>query len=253
MKILITNDDGYLSPTLNALAKKLSEKHNVFVVAPKEQKSGVSSAITFINPITFSKKEINDNRYECYAVDGTPADCVKLALSTLVKEPDLVISGINQGRNTAINILYSGTVGGAFEGYIAGIPSMAVSIDTHKAEHIDSAVEITIEIINKYLIGRTFSEIPLLNVNIPNLDIKDIKGTKITNVSSTVWKDVYEKRVAPYFWDYYWYAGRFDFEDNELNIDDGAIRNGYISITPLKLDFFNNKMYKELLIVSEEK
>ncbi len=246
----MTNDDGVTSLSLIELAEKLSEKHEVTVVAPEAQQSGVSSAITFTQPL-YVKKIKKYEKIAVYSVNGTPVDCIKLAISSIVEKPDLVISGMNQGRNTAINVLYSGTVSGAFEGRIAGIPSLAVSIDSHRVEKNDAAIVITEEIIDKYFSGKQFSEPLLLNVNIPDLPLEEIKGYKLTRVAPSVWEDFYEKRQAPYGWDYYWFSGKFDFQENALRFDDGAIRNGYVSISPLKIDFFNGEVFDELLICEE--
>lgn len=251
MNILITNDDGYNSPTLIALANKLSETHNITVVAPLEQQSGVSSALTFIRPLTKSLKNISD-KFECYAVNGTPVDCVKLALSADVPKPDLVISGINQGRNTAINVLYSGTVGGAFEGAIAGIPSLAVSIDNHKAHHIDAAVLVTQKIIEKYYIGKTYSEVLILNINIPDVAISEMKGVRLTHIAPSIWADSYDKRIAPYGWEYFWFSGTFEYQEEDVLFDDGALRKGYVSISPMKIDFFNRTMFDELSTLNKK-
>ena len=251
MKILITNDDGIASPSLIDLAEKLSEKHEITVVAPDTQQSGVSSAITFTKPLYIQGKKISE-KFKAYSVNGTPVDCVKIAISSLVEKPDLVISGMNQGRNTAINVLYSGTVSGAFEGRIGGIPSLAVSIDSHRVTSTDTAVAVTEEIIDKYFNGKEYSEPLLLNVNIPDLPYDELKGYKLTRVAPSVWADSYEKRKAPYGWDYYWFAGTFDFQENDLRFDDGALRNGYVSVSPLKIDFFNESIFDELLTIEDK-
>jgi 5'-nucleotidase len=245
LNILISNDDGYNSSGLLELSTALQSLGDVTIVAPKNQQSGVSSSLTFTTPLMAFEKTL-DNNVKCYVIDGTPADCVKLAVSHLLdSKPDLVISGINHGRNTAINILYSGTVGGAIEGYLLGIPSIAVSINNHfHSEYLKDAAELTRDIIVDYILQQDSKTTPFLNVNIPDLPKEQIKGIKVTKIANTRWDELYEKRTAPYGWTYYWFAGKFEYKENDIDTDDGALRNDFISITPLKIDFFDEDLYK---------
>lgn len=247
LNILISNDDGYNSLGLSELSKELQEIANITIVAPKNQQSGVSSSLTFTRPIVTHSLTMNDN-IVCHIIDGTPADCVKLALNNLLDEvPDLVISGINLGRNTAINILYSGTVGAAIEGYIKGIPSIAVSINNHHhSDNLAFASKITRTFIEKYIINKSFKTPPLFNINIPDLPEKEIKGFRFTKIANTRWEEFYEKRTAPYGWEYFWFAGKFEYKEDDTDTDDGALKNGYISVSPLKLDFLDNDLFNQL-------
>lgn len=244
LNILISNDDGYNSSGLLELSTALQSLGDVTVVAPKNQQSGVSSNLTFTSPLT-AYEQILSNNVKCFIIDGTPADCVKLAVSQLLDtKPDIVVSGINHGRNTAINILYSGTVGAAIEGYLLGIPSIAVSINNHfLSEYLKDAAELTRDIIIDYLLKDDLKTTPLLNINIPDLPKDKIKGIKFTRIADTRWDELYEKRTAPYGWNYYWFAGKFEYKENEINTDDGALCNDFISITPLKIDFFDEALY----------
>lgn len=246
LNILISNDDGYNSVGIRALANEFSKIANITVVAPISQKSGVSNSFTFTQPITVNHKIIDKINY--YTISGTPVDCIKIAVAKLLDEkPDIILSGINSGRNTAVNILYSGTLGAAMEGYLMNIPSAAISLDsgTNDKNYADAA-EVAREVIEKYIINNKISENLLLNINIPDVPKEKIKGIKLTKIASTIWEDIFEKRQAPFGWDYYWYSGKFEYLNNDTTTDDGAVKNGFVSVTPLKIDFFNDKVYKEL-------
>lgn len=246
MKILISNDDGFDSPGLKALAKAMTKYGEVIVAAPLKQQSGVSSSLTFTSPLNVIETNIDGIKY--YLINGTPVDCVKLAINRLLDEkPDIVLSGINLGRNTAINVLYSGTIGAAIEGYLLGINSAALSINSHiDSEFIDEVAGLAGEIIEKYLINKYYDKSILLNINIPNLPKSKINGVKITHIAPTKWDEVYEERIAPYGWKYFWFAGQFEYKDNDLNSDDGALKNDYISVSPIKIDFCNYDLLDEL-------
>ncbi len=244
LNILISNDDGYNSDGLLELSIALQSLGEVTIVAPKNQQSGVSSSLTFISPLMAYEKVL-ENGVRCFIIDGTPADCIKLAIGQLLdRKPDIVVSGINHGRNTAINILYSGTVGAAIEGYLLGIPSIAVSINNHfHSEYLKDAAELTRDIILDYLLNEEVKTTSFFNINIPDLPKDKIKGVKFTRIANTRWDELYEKRTAPYGWNYYWFAGKFEYKENDMDTDDGALRNDYISITPLKIDFFDESLY----------
>lgn len=246
LNILISNDDGYNSVGIRALAKEFNKIANIIVVAPISQKSGVSNSFTFTQPLTVKHHIIDNINY--YAISGTPVDCIKIAMAELLDEkPDIILSGINSGRNTAINILYSGTLGAAMEGYLLGIPSAAISLDSGtNEEHYSDAAEIAREVIEKYIINNNISEKLLLNINIPDVPKKEIKGIKLTKIASTIWEDIFEKRIAPFGWNYYWYSGKFEYLSKDTDSDDGAVKNKYVSVSPLKIDFFNDKIFNEL-------
>ncbi len=237
LRILLTNDDGIDAPGLNALAESLKDLADIYIAAPERQKSAVSSALNISNPL-----RVYENRQNgfCrrYAITGTPADCVKLALTTLLDfRPDLLISGINHGENTAINILYSGTVAGAAEGTLFGIPSIASSVASHDYEtDMAAAVHYTRTIAEKVL-SEGLPDGVMLNVNVPSLGLDDIKGVKITRQSNNVWKDKYEARTDPFGRTYYWFAGSFDRKDCDPESDDQAMNDGYVSVTPLEFNF----------------
>lgn len=247
MKILVTNDDGIDSPGLHSLAKAMMKLGDVFIVAPDSQQSAVGHSLTIENPLRAYPYHLNGEKLG-FAVTGTPSDCVKLAVSSLIDEkPDLVVSGINYGRNTSINIIYSGTVAAATEGMLLGIPSIAFSLDSFTRK---SEMETSGYYAEKIVEAVLFTPPPkgtLLNVNIPAITKENIKGIQITKLSKSEWKDKYEKRTDPFGREYFWFSGEYHFEDNDLQTDDFALKSGYISITPIEYNFINSKFIDNLI------
>lgn len=253
LKILVTNDDGIDSPGLLSLVRMMKKLGEVIAVAPDRQRSAASSALTLSVPLRV-KELIIDRDVKAFSVDGSPTDCVKLGVTTLLdQKPDLVVSGINHGKNTAINVLYSGTVAGAIEGMIFGIPSIAISVASHDydlpfetAEHY--SLEIVKEVLKLKLPTHT-----ILNVNIPALPKEEIKGVKAVSLSDTVWVDKYEMRNDPFGRQYYWFAGEYAVTNNDIKTDDAALNLGYVTISPLKFNFTNLDFLEELSIVDKIK
>jgi len=238
--ILVTNDDGINSPGIEALSKSLSNLGEVIVVAPDNQRSAVSSSLTINKPLRINKFYKN-GAFFGYSVDGTPTDCVKIAVSTFLdRKPDLVVSGINHGKNTSINVLYSGTVAGATEGLLAGINSIAIS---HASHSLSSDLSYTSEYVNilaRKLLFSGMKEKVLLNVNVPNLSYEQVKGALFTKLSNSLWADKYEKRLDPFGNEYYWFAGAYIIADTDLDYDDGAVEAGYVSVSSINLNLYNN-------------
>ncbi len=239
MRILITNDDGIYSPGLLALLDAMQDLGEVWLVAPAVEQSGVSHAFSLTGPLRVQKVKIN--QYDrCFAVRGTPVDVVKLALGEILPEPpDMIISGINRGENSGVNILYSGTVAGAMEGAILGIPSMAVSLATYKSPDYTFAAEFTRKLVgilakNKLPLGT------LINVNIPPLNKEEIKGVKITCQASSHYAEEVEKRQDPRGRDYFWIGGYIVLDGDNSGSDMRAIKDGYISITPIQMSQTNH-------------
>ncbi|WP_456479359.1 5'/3'-nucleotidase SurE [Nautilia sp.] len=238
-KILITNDDSFEAKGLEVLTNAVKELGEVYVVAPAHHKSACSHSLTITKPLRFV--EIGKNFYKLD--DGTPADCVYLSMDKLFKnaKPDIVLSGINHGANMGEDVNYSGTAAGAFEGAVHGIPSIAFSqvlksYDTPPCEvNWDSTGAIVKEITRKTLEGKI--KIPhrqILNVNIPNT--RHIKGYKITKLGYRLYGFDAHRHLNPRGEEYYWiglHPLRFKEEENS---DFNAVKNGYVSITPLKLD-----------------
>ncbi len=245
MKILVTNDDGIDSAGIAALKKTLSEIAEVTVVAPRQEQSAVGHGITMQIPLRVQEYYI-DGTFFGYAVDGTPADCIKMGMRNIMKEdPDLVVSGINHGSNTAINIIYSGTVSGAREAAIMDVPSIAISVTNHRVKDFSYAAEIAkmlaLKINEHGLVLGT-----LLNVNVPDIPEDKIAGILVTKQGKSKWDDIYEKRVDPYGKDYYWLTGSMMEVDKELEFDQVAIKNNFVAVTPIHFDLTDYETYDKL-------
>jgi 5'-nucleotidase len=241
-EILVCNDDGIDAPGIYVLVQELKKIGRITVVAPDEQQSAVGHAITMNYPLRVGEFRKN-GKFFGYAVQGTPADCVKLAVRALLKrQPDLLISGINHGANTAISIIYSGTVSAATEGTILGIPSIAVSLTTYGRADFSYPAKVArrlaLLVLKKGLPQRT-----LLNVNIPPLKPTDIRGVLVTRQGKAVWNDTFDHRRDPNNREYYWLTGGLEEVDKDLDFDEAAVRNNYISITPIHYDLTNYKMF----------
>ncbi len=245
MKILITNDDGVTSDGILTLAKRLSRDHEVVVVAPESERSAVGHAITIHFPIWV--KELNICSYaKVFSTTGTPADCVKLGIDELFKNPDIVISGINRGPNLGTDVIYSGTVSGAMEGSMSGYPAIAVSSVDYANPNYESAAEFTANFIEKF----DFSSLPpftTLNINIPSLEYEKIKGWKFTRQSKRRWRDFFEARKDPFGRTYYWMMGEVIEDDDDPLADYKAVKEGYVSITPISVFLTNEEYLKALL------
>jgi len=245
MEILVTNDDGIYSEGIAALAGALKKLGNITVVAPDTQRSAVGHAITIADPLRVTEARRN-GRFFGYATSGTPADCVKLAIKTLMKKkPDLVVSGINLGANIGYNILYSGTVSGATEGALLGIPSVAISLSTFTRPDFSAAAAFSGKICAA-VSARRLKSGTLLNVNVPAIPASKIKGSRITNQSLTSFNDWFDKRKDPHGQTYYWMAGDFKPKDPDTSSDLNAVNAGYISITPIHFDLTDYKFIAEL-------
>ncbi|WP_460202926.1 5'/3'-nucleotidase SurE [Scytonema sp. NUACC21] len=245
MKLLISNDDGISALGIRVLANTLAEAgHDVSVVCPDRERSATGHGLTLHQPI---RAEIVESLFHpsvnAWACDGTPSDCVKLALWALLEAtPDLVLSGINQGANLGTEILYSGTVSAAMEGLIEGIPSIAFSLASHTSKDFQASARFA-KILVEQLEKNPLPDLMLLNVNIPAVNWEEIAGVTITRQGVRRYVDVFDKRVDPRGKTYYWLTGEV-LEDVEppiglnlpqsIPIDVHVIRNNYISITPLQ-------------------
>lgn len=245
MKILVSNDDGIDSLGIHALVKSLKEIADVTVVAPQNEQSAVGHAITMKIPLRVFNYHKNGDFFG-YAVDGTPADCIKMGIRNIMKEPpDLVISGINHGSNTSINIIYSGTVSAAREAAIMDVPAMAISITNHAAKEFNYAAKLAkmlaIKMMNNKLPLGT-----LLNVNVPDVPEEKIAGIVLTKQGKSKWDDIYEQRQDPYARDYYWLTGSLLDIDTDNDIDQVAIRNNFVSITPIHFDLTDYESFEKM-------
>ncbi len=248
-RILLTNDDGIYSPGISALYKKIEPLGEVTVVAPDAERSAQGHAITLSVPLRVNEAR-REGKFFGYAISGTPADCVKIALMSIMKKkkPDLIISGVNRGPNLGVNVLYSGTVSGATEGAILGVPSFAVSLASFKWENFQAALDFS-QKLAKMMLRKELPVNTLLNVNVPALSRSKIKGVKITRQGmSTFYKEGYDRREDPNKRVYYWLCSNKAGVTGDELVDAVAVRDGYISITPLHYDMTD---YKDFEILSD--
>jgi 5'-nucleotidase len=239
--ILVCNDDGVDAPGISALVQELKKIGDVTVVAPDKQQSAVGHAITMNFPLRVKEFKKNGVLFG-YAVEGTPADSVKLAVKALLKrKPDLLVSGVNHGANTAISIIYSGTVSAATEGTILGIPSMAVSLATYGPPDFRYAAKFARKLA-QLVLTKGLPEGTLLNVNVPPLPEKEIEGVVVTRQGRAVWNDTFDVRRDPANKEYFWLTGALEDSDRGLEYDQSAVRENYISVTPIHYDLTDYKM-----------
>lgn len=231
MHILITNDDGYLAPGIRILAAELSRVAEISVVAPDRNKSGASNSLTLMRPL---RVEQSDEGY--YYVDGTPTDCVHLALSGLLdKTPDMVVSGINAGPNLGDDVLYSGTVAGAMEGRYLGLPAIAVSLVGKPAQHYASAAAVTRRIIDR-LQQNPLPDDSLLNVNIPDLPLEQVTAIRSTRLGFRHKAEAMVRQQDPYGRSIYWVGPPGEAQDAGPGTDFHAVENAIASVTPMQID-----------------
>jgi 5'-nucleotidase len=245
--ILVSNDDGINAEGIYALVKELKKIADVTVVAPEKQMSAVGHAITVQYPLRVNPFYKNGEFFG-YAVDGTPADAVKLAVRALLKDKkiDLLVSGINHGMNTSINIIYSGTVSAATEGTILGIPSFAISLATYEPNpDFSFAAKFAVKLA-QFIFGNGIPSGTLLNVNVPAVPENQIKGVLITKQGKAFWDDWFDLRKDPNGREYYWLTGKFVNYEEDINSDHTAVQNKYISITPIHFDLTNYEAIDKL-------
>jgi 5'-nucleotidase len=236
VRILLTNDDGIFAPGLRALRKELQRLGEVTVVAPAEEQSGVGHAITLLLPLVVKQVEDEDGAPLGYLVEGSPADCVKLAILELMdRPPDLVVSGINSGANVGINVLYSGTVAAAIEGAFFKITSIAVSLELSEHQDYPAAARDAVRIIRS-LLDHKPAPGSLFNVNLPAPSRGQPRGVKTVPMSVGRHGETFERRRDPRGRTYYWltYAPPFHLEGPESDVN--ALADGYITVTPLHFD-----------------
>ena len=238
MRILLSNDDGILARGLELLAEVCSTVGQVTVVAPDREQSGASHSLTLHRPLRATLRA--DGAYQ---VDGTPSDCIMLGLGTLMpQKPDFVISGINHGSNMGEDVLYSGTVAAAMEGLAAGIPSVAISYAGADLELLESHRRVLKGLIERIVQVTDFPKETLLNVNLPGTPGQEVKGIKVTNLGSRVFSEEIARMKDPWGRDIYWIGGGHTTWSGGADSDFHAIRDGYISVTPLHVDMTNYKL-----------
>jgi 5'-nucleotidase len=245
VNILITNDDGIHAPGLFHLKRALEKTAAVLVVAPDTEQSAVGHAITLSDPLRVQQVE-KDGCFFGYAVNGTPADCVKLGIRCLMeKKTDLVVSGINLGPNTGTNIIYSGTVSAAAEAVIMGIPGLALSIASFHVHEYEYACTLAVELVQK-IMEHGLRPGTLLNVNIPAVKSHEIRGIVVTRQGKARFEEFFDKRVDPTNRVYYWLAGKRLDLDKEEDLDDVVVQSNKVSITPIRYELTDPVMLQEL-------
>jgi len=245
MQILLTNDDGIYAPGLAAMERALARLGEVCVVAPAVEQSGVGHSITFLMPLM--AKEIYDGeRRRGWAVEGSPADCIKLALSEFCPRPDLVVSGINGGLNLGINVLYSGTVAGATEGAVFGIPSIAVSLEYDEHAQFDRAAEMAVGLIEQILQQNDVGNHALYNINIPTVAMRRPTEVRVVPMATVGWPAEFDRRVDPKGRRYYWAMGTLAVPETGEMTDLEAWQKGFITLTPLRIDRTETKMLQRM-------
>jgi 5'-nucleotidase len=245
LHILVSNDDGIDAPGIEALVQELRKVARVSVVAPDRQQSAVGHALTMNYPLRAIPVQ-KGGEFFGYAVDGTPADAVKLGVKCLVKEKiDLLISGINHGANTAINIIYSGTVSAATEGTVLGIPSLAVSLTSHGEVDFSFAARFAAQLA-LVVAKKKLPQGTLLNVNVPACPEAEIRGVKLTRQGKSTWDDTFDVRRDPSNREYFWLTGKMNVTDTDRETDQVAILNRFISITPIHYELTDKSALKAM-------
>ncbi|QVL45875.1 MAG: 5'/3'-nucleotidase SurE [Methylophilaceae bacterium] len=241
MRILISNDDGYLSEGIATLVNHLTEIAELTVVAPDRNRSGASNSLTLDRPL-YVKQAANGFFY----VDGTPTDCVHVALTGLMTTmPDLVISGINDGANMGDDTIYSGTVAAAMEGYLLNIPAIAISMSQHNAIHFETAARVVVELVKHYL--KKPCQLPmLLNVNVPDVPYEALNGKVITRLGKRHKAEPVIKIKTPRGEQVYWIGAAGQPNDGGEGTDFYAISNNQVSITPIRADLTKHEQLTEL-------
>jgi 5'-nucleotidase len=233
--ILLTNDDGIYAQGILAAWQELRKLGDVQVVAPDAERSAVGHAITLLQPLR-TKEVVRRNVRFGYAVNGMPADCVKIAVRAILpRAPDLVVSGINLGSNTGTNVIYSGTVSAATEARILGIPSIAMSLATFTNPDFSYAARFTRKL-GQAVLAHGLPPKTLLNVNVPNLPEDQIKGVAITRQGVSRVEERFERRTDPRNQTYYWLDGQFRLHEEMDDADSVMVSQGYVSITPVQYD-----------------
>ena len=241
MKILLSNDDGYYSKGITGLAESLKQFAEVTIVAPENNCSGSSSSLTLKNPLRIRKFQDNG-----YYVNGTPADCVFLALTKVLDtKPDLLVSGINHGANLGDDVLYSGTVGAAMGGRFSNIPCLALSSTSLKPKHLDAAIEASKIFIRDHLTKLTLRS-TVLNINFPDVPIEEMKGYTITELGKRLMPDSSSSNIDAYGDEIHWIGPPPPPEDSNQETDFNAIAHNKISITPLATNLTNNSQINDL-------
>ncbi len=242
MRILLSNDDGYLAPGLGALADALAPVASLEVVAPDRDRSGASNSLTLENPLRARRAE---NGFIC--VEGTPTDCVHLAITGLLEaEPDMVVSGINSGPNMGDDVLYSGTVAAATEGRFLGFPAVAISMAAHQPRHYETGGRVAVALVERLRRMPAPGDKLILNVNVPDVPWEQLKGFRSTRLGHRHKAEPVVKSKDPRGRPIYWVGSAGPEADAGEGTDFHAIREGYVSISPLQIDLTRHTLLRDL-------
>jgi len=241
MRILLSNDDGVNAQGLKVLYKALSLIANVTVVAPDRNCSAASNSLTLLNPLRVTQL---DNGF--YAVNGTPTDAVHVGIHQIMNTPpDIVVAGINHGANLGDDVIYSGTVAAATEGRHTGLPAIAVSLSGKGEEYFDTAAQITVKVI-KQLISNPIHNDEIINLNVPNIALSDIKGIQLTRLGNRSAAEPMTKQKDPWGRDIYWYGKLGNEADAAIGTDFHAVNSNYASLTPISIDMTAHNSLKSM-------
>lgn len=242
MRILLSNDDGYLAPGLRALDQALSSIAETLVVAPDRDRSGASNSLTLELPIRARKAEHGYIR-----VEGTPTDCVHLAITGLLdEEPDMVVSGINSGPNMGDDVIYSGTVAAATEGRFLGYPAIAVSMGSHDPVHYETAARVAMELVQRLRDGNPVTDASILNVNVPDLPYEQLQGIRATRLGHRHKAKPAVRATDPRGRDIYWVGPAGNESDAGEGTDFHALRHGFVSVTPIQVDLTRHQAVSQV-------
>ena len=251
--VLVTNDDGITAPGIINLIKVVKKITNrIVVVAPDSPQSGMGHAITMNAMLRLKKQEIEGT--EAYACSGTPVDCVKIATSkVLAEKPDLVVSGVNHGSNSSINVIYSGTMSAAVEGAIEGIPSIGFSLCNHSIDADFTPIHSFIEKIIRFTLDHQSASFSCLNVNFPAVPFDMINGIKVCRQADAMWEEEFNERHDPSGKPYYWMTGKFvNHEAEKEDTDEWALSHNFISVVPVQFDVTAHKSLSALKNLENE-
>lgn len=247
--ILVTNDDGITAPGVRNLVEFMNEIGEVVVVAPNSPQSGKGHAITINSTLTFEEISLEGPQSD-YSLSGTPVDCVKFALDKiLTRKPDIVVSGINHGANSSINVIYSGTMSAAVEAGVEGLQAIGFSLlDFSWDADFGQAKEFIQEIVLKTL-ENPLPKGVVLNVNIPKLEKDKIKGIKVCRQAHAKWEESFDERINPHGKKYFWLTGYFNNMDSGRDADETALADGFISVVPVKFDLTAHEHLEQIAAV----
>lgn len=245
--ILVTNDDGITAPGIHSLVKAVKDLGDVVVVAPDKPQSGMGHAITIGVPLRLNKTKDLFEGAEAWQTNGTPVDCVKLAVDKILhRKPDICLSGINHGANHSINVIYSGTMSAAMEASIESIPSIGFSLLDYSIEADFTAAEFYVHKIVKSLLNTKMARHFLLNVNIPAVPLDLMQGIKVCKQAYAKYDEDFDERLDPHGRKYYWLTGEFKNFDTGVDTDVWALEHNYVSVVPVQFDLTNYTLKNEL-------